>query len=402
MPNSFEPASEIQDYLVFGEYGEVNPSINDSSTYTFLNPATMEELFDHEIEGCFLYSRHWNPSNKFLAQALAAMEQTESAQVTASGMSAIACALLQNCQMGDEIIASRTIYGGTYALLKNFLPRFGITTRFVNLRNLAEVEAAITPQTKLLYSESISNPLLDVANLPELSKLSQAHGLKLMIDNTFSPLMLTPARHGADIVAHSLTKFINGTSDCVAGAVCGPKNLIAELSNVNHGASMLLGPVLDSFRSASILKNLHSLHIRIQKHSANALLLAQTLEAQGVKVHYPGLPSHIDHELLKSLMNPGYGFGGMLVIDAGDTATGNRLMELMQAEKVGYLAVSLGYFKTLFSAPGSSTSSEIPADERQAMGLSDGLVRISVGLDHDMTRSVERIQSCLKQVGLLG
>lgn len=127
------------------------------------------------------------------------MEQTESAQVTASGMSAIACALLQNCQMGDEIIASRTIYGGTYALLKNFLPRFGITTRFVNLRNLAEVEAAITPQTKMLYSESISNPLLDVANLPELSKLSQAHGLKLMIDNTFSPLMLTPARHGADL-----------------------------------------------------------------------------------------------------------------------------------------------------------------------------------------------------------
>lgn len=401
MPNHFEPASEIQDYLVFGEYGEVNPSINDSATYTFMNPATMEELFDHEIEGCFLYSRHWNPSNKYLAQALAAMEQTESAQVTASGMSAIACALLQTCQQGDEILASRTIYGGTYALLKNFLPRLGITTRFVNLRNLDEVEAAITPQTRLIYSESISNPLLDVANLPALSQLAKSHGLKLMIDNTFSPLMLSPARYGADIVAHSLTKFINGTSDCVAGAVCGPKSLIAELSNVNFGASMLLGPVLDSFRSASILKNLHSLHIRIQKHSANALLLAQTLESQGVKVHYPGLPSHSDHALLKQLMNPGYGYGGMMVIDAGDTATGNRLMELMQAEKVGYLAVSLGYFKTLFSAPGHSTSSEIPAEERQAMGLSDGLVRVSVGLDHDMGRSIERIQSCLRQVGLL-
>ncbi|PIQ23344.1 cystathionine beta-lyase [bacterium (Candidatus Blackallbacteria) CG17_big_fil_post_rev_8_21_14_2_50_48_46] len=398
---TFEPASEIQDYLVFGEYGEVNPSINDSSTYTFLNPATMEALFDHEIEGCFLYSRHWNPSNKYLAQALAAMENTESAQVTSSGMGAIGCTLLQLCQQGDEIIASRTIYGGTYALLKNFLPRLGIQTKFVNIHNREEVEAAITPQTKLIYGESISNPLLEFANIPALAELAHAHGLKLVIDNTFSPLMLSPVRLGADIVLHSLTKFINGTSDCVAGAVCGPKNLIDELSNVNHGATMLLGPVLDSFRSASILKNLHSLHIRIQKHSANALMLAQALQEWGIKVHYPGLESHPDHALLSSLMNPGYGYGGMLVMDAGDTQTANQLMERMQQEKVGYLAVSLGYFKTLFSAPGHSTSSEIPPDERQKMGLSDGMVRISVGLDYDMARTLERIKTCLQDVGLL-
>jgi methionine-gamma-lyase len=398
---TFDPASEIQDYLVFGEYGEVNPSINDSSTYTFLNPKTMEDLFDHEIEGCFLYSRHWNPSNKYLAQALAAMENTESAQVSASGMSAISCAILQLCGQGDEIVASRTIYGGTYALLKNFLPRMGIQTRFVNLRNREEVEAAITPQTRLIYSESISNPLLDVANIPELSEIAHNNGLKLLIDNTFSPLILSPARWGADVVLHSLTKFINGTSDCVAGAVCGPKNLIADLSNVNQGASMLLGPVLDSFRSASILKNLHSLHIRIQKHSENALKLAEALQEWGLPVHYPGLPTHPDHELLKQLMNPGFGFGGMLVLDAGETAKANLLMEHMQNAKVGYLAVSLGYFKTLFSAPGHSTSSEIPQAERQAMGLNDGLVRISVGLDSDMSRSIERIHTCLKAAGLL-
>lgn len=397
----FDPASEIQDYLVFGEYGEVNPSINDSSTYTFLSSSTMEALFEHEIEGCFLYSRHWNPSNKYLAQALATMESTESAQVTSSGMAAIACTLLQLCAQGDEIVASRTIYGGTYALLKNFLPRLGIRTRFVNLRQRADVEAAITEKTRVIYGESISNPLLEVAHIPTLAEVARAHGLTLVIDNTFSPLILSPARLGADVVIHSLTKFINGTSDCVAGAICGPKSLISELSHVNHGATMLLGPVLDSFRSASILKNLHSLHVRMQKHSANALLLAQALQSWGVTVHYPGLESHPDHACLREQMNPGFGYGGMLVLDAGDSATANRLMERMQAEKVGYLAVSLGYFKTLFSVPGHSTSSEIPAAERQQMGLSDGMVRMSIGLDHDMPRSLERIHTCLQEVGLV-
>ena len=160
---SFNPANQIQDYLVFGEYGEVNPSINDSSTYTFLNPKTMADLFEHEIEGCFLYSRHWNPSNKYLATALAEMEATESAQVTASGMAAIANTLLQTCSAGDEIIASRTIYGGTYALLKNFLPRFGIQTKFVNIHDPEQLANALSDNTKVLYGESISNPLLEVA-----------------------------------------------------------------------------------------------------------------------------------------------------------------------------------------------------------------------------------------------
>lgn len=398
---TFNPANEIQDYLVFGEYGEVNPSINDSSTYTFMSPDTMEELFEHEIEGCFLYSRHWNPSNKYLSNALAHMEGTPAAQVTSSGMAAISSSIMQNCGQGCEIIASRTIYGGTYALLKNFLPRFGITTHFVNIHDLEQVEAAITPKTALIYGESISNPLLEVANLPALSELAHRHGLKLMIDNTFSPLMLSPARHGADIVVHSLTKFINGTSDCVAGAICSSKEFIASLVDVNKGANMLLGPVLDSFRSASILKNLHSLHIRIKQHSHNAYYLAYGLQELGLKVHYPGLDSHPDHYLLRDLYNPGYGYGGMLVLDLGTVENANRLMEAMQEAKVGYLAVSLGFYKTLFSAPGHSTSSEIPAEERAAMGLSDGMVRMSVGLDQDIERTFERIQDCLEKLKLI-
>ncbi|HBE81268.1 MAG TPA: cystathionine beta-lyase, partial [Blastocatellia bacterium] len=199
----------------------------------------------------------------------------------------------------------------------------------------------------------------------------------------------------------SLTKFINGTSDCVAGAVCASSEFIHKLTDINAGASMLLGAVLDSTRAASILKNLHSLHLRMRQHSANALFLAERLKKLGLKVYYPGLADHPQHTLLKTLMNPGYGYGGMLAIDVGTLVNANDLMTRMQQEKVGYLAVSLGYFKTLFSAPGHSTSSEIPIGEREAMGLSEGLVRFSIGLDNDIEQTVERIERCLSETGLL-
>lgn len=398
---SFDPGSSVQDYLVFGEFGDVNPSITDSSTYTFLSPDTMEELFDHEIEGCFLYSRHWNPINKYLSQALARMEDSEAAQVTASGMSAITCAILQLCSAGDEIISSRTIYGGTYAFFKNFLPRFGISVKFVNMLDLDAIQEAISDKTRLIYCETMSNPLLEIADIPRISKIAHAHNLQLMVDNTFSPMLFSPLRMGADIVVHSMTKFINGTSDCVAGCICASDAFIHQLIDVNSGATMLLGPVLDSYRAASILKNLHSLHIRMRKHSENAQYLAERLEGLGIRTFYPGLASHPQHELMGKLMNPGFGYGGMLAIDLEDLKTANRLMVKMQEEKVGYLAVSLGYFKTLFSSPGHSTSSEIPEEDRTAMGLSDGLVRISIGLDNDIERTYQRILTSLRAIGRL-
>jgi methionine-gamma-lyase len=397
---TFNPATELQDFLVFGEFGDVNPSITDSSTYTFLSTDRMEEAFQHEIEGCFLYSRHWNPINKYLSDALARMEGGESAQVLASGMAAISSALLSLCIAGDEIVSSRTIYGGTYALLKNLLPRYGITTRFVDMTDAQAVQAAITPNTRVLYCESMSNPLLEISDIPALSRLAQAHQLQLVVDNTFSPLILSPLRLGADVVVHSMTKFINGTSDCVAGCIVSTGQFIQQLIDINSGPAMLLGPVLDSIRAASLLKNLHSLHIRMAKHSQNALYLARRLEQAGLPVYYPGLERHPQHQLLTCLMNPGFGYGGIVAVDAGDQPTANRLMECMQQKKVGYLAVSLGYFKTLFSAPGHSTSSEIPPAERARMGIGEGLIRISVGLDHDIERTGDIIETCLADVGL--
>lgn len=398
---TFDPASRVQDFLVFGEFGDVNPSITDSSTYTFLSPEKMEEAFEHEMEGCFLYSRHWNPTNKYLSDALARMEDGESAQVMASGMAAISTTLLALCSAGDEIVAARTIYGGSYALMKNLLPRFGVTTRFVDVRDMNAVRAAITPKTRVLYCESISNPLLDVTDIPALAKIAKDAGVALVVDNTFSPMIISPLRLGADVVVHSMTKYINGTSDCVAGCVIASQEFIARLNDINGGTSMLLGPVLDSFRAASILKNLHSLHIRIRKHGENAIQLARHLDLLGARVHYPGLPDHPGHVLLNRIANDGYGHGGMIAIDAGDTAKAGRLMTRMQEEKVGYLAVSLGYFRTLFSSPGHSTSSEIPADEREKMGLSDGLVRFSMGLDHDIQRTIAKIEKCMVEVGVL-
>ena len=263
------------------------------------------------------------------------------------------------------------------------------------------MEAAITAKTKVLYCESVSNPLLEVADIKGLAILAKKYCLKLVVDNTFSPLLISPAKLGADIVCHSLTKFINGSSDAVGGVVCGTIEFINDLRSVHDGASMLLGATLDSLRASSILKNMRTLHIRMKQHSLNASFLANKFEADGLKTVYPGLQSHPSHELFTSMMNTEYGFGGMLTIDAGSLEKANELMELMQQKNIGYLAVSLGFYKTLFSAPGSSTSSEISEDEQKEMGLSDGLIRFSIGLDNDISRTYELMKWCLKEVGIL-
>lgn len=398
---AFKPANNIQDLQYFGEFGGVNPSISDSSTYTFLSAKKMFDTFEGNADGCYLYSRHSTPSNLYLGEALAAMEGTETANVSASGMGAITPVLFQLCSTGDHIVSSRTIYGGTYAFLKNFIPRLGIETSFVDITKLDLVEAAITQNTKVLYCESVSNPLLEVADIKGLAKLAKKHNLKLVVDNTFSPLSISPAILGADVVIHSLTKFINGSSDTVGGVVCGTQEFINDLRNVHNGASMLLGSTMDSLRAASILKNLRTLHIRMQQHSHNASYLAEKFEADGLKTVYPGLKSHPSYKLFKSMMNEKYGFGGMLTIDLGSLEKANELMELMQNRNLGYLAVSLGFYKTLFSAPGSSTSSEIPEEEQKEMGLSDGLIRFSIGLDADIERTYKTMRECMEELNVL-
>ncbi len=395
-----KPADAIQDLQYFGEFGGINPSISDASTYTFLSAKTMFDTFEGNADGCYLYSRHSSPSNLYLGEALAAMEGTETSNVFASGMGAISAVIMQLCSAGDHIVSSRTIYGGTYAFLKNFTPKLEIQTSFVDITDIKLVEAAISKNTKILYLESISNPLLEVANIAALSKLAKKYKLQLVVDNTFSPLSISPKQLGADIVIHSLTKFINGASDAIGGVVCGTQEFIDDLRNVNNGAAMLFGSTMDSLRAASILKNLRTLHIRIKQHSANAMYLSQKFESLGLKTVYPGLASHPSHCVFKTQMNTEFGFGGMLTIDVGTVDKANALMELMQNKNLGYLAVSLGFYKTLFSAPGTSTSSEIPGNEQKTMGLSEGLIRFSVGLDNDIKRTYTSMYKCMQSVGI--
>lgn len=395
------PVNNLQDTHVFGEFGGVNASISDSATYTFLAGKTMGDTFEGNTEGCYLYSRHTSPSNLNLSQAMAQLEGTESANVAGSGMGVITSTILQLCNAGDHIVSSRTIYGGTWAFLKNFLPKFNITTSFVDITSLEKIETAITKNTKMIYCESVSNPLLEIANIPALAKIAKKYNIPLIVDNTFTPLVISAKKLGADIVCHSLTKFINGTNDTVGGAVCADAEFINNTKSVMDGAAMLLGPVMDSFRSASILKNMRTLHIRMKKHSDNAMYISEQLEKDGIRVIYPGLKSHKDYELMTSLYNEEFGYGGMLTIDAGTLEKANILMEKMQDKGVGFLAVSLGFYKTLFNAPGTGTSSEIPLDEQAEMGLNEGLIRFSMGLDFDIKQTYTKIRECLIETGLI-
>ena len=396
-----KPADSIQDIQYFGEYGGVNPSIADSSTFTYLAGKTMEMVFGGEREGCYLYSRHMNPSTGYLAEAIANMENTDAAHVSASGMGSISSTIMQLCKSGDHIISSRTIYGGTYAFMKNFLPRLNISTSFVDTTNLDAVKSAICDDTKILYCETMSNPLLEISDIKKLAELAHENNLKLVVDNTFTPLIFSPAELGADIVIHSLTKFINGASDTVGGVICSSKEFVGDLIDVNEGAAMLFGPTMDAIRANGILKNLRTLPIRIKQHSNNALFLANKFKELGLKVHYPGLKSHPQHELMKNSMNTEFGFGGMLVLDVSSMKNAYQVMEEMQNNNTGYLAVSLGFYKTLFSAPGASTSSEIPQEVQDEMGISEGMIRMSIGLDNDIERTFQKMKKCLIKTNVL-
>lgn len=391
----------------FGEHGGVTPSIERSSTFTVMEPDIMPEIFDGlrgpEKGGCFLYSRHFNPTVDVLDRYLAAMEGTESAVSTASGISAIACSLLQICQHGDHIVASDTVYGGTHALLGELFPSMDVHVTFVDPTDLDAFEAAIRPETKVIYVETVGNPTLKVADIPKLAEMAHSRGLKLVVDNTFTPMLVSPAQLGADVVVYSLTKFVNGASDLISGAICASREFILQLMDLHLGRVMLFGPTLDPRTAFDVIQRLPHLGIRMREHGRRAMAIARRLEEIGAPVCYPGLESHPQHELLTRLMNEGYGYGGMLTVDCKTGERANRLLSLLQnKEHFGLIAVSLGYFDTLMSCSGSSTSSEIPPEDQAKMGLSPGLLRIAVGYTGNLDDRIDQIVSAVREVGLAG
>ena len=389
----------------FGEHGGVTPSIARSSTFTVMDPAAMPEIFQGlrgpDKGGCFLYSRHFNPTVDVLARYISAMEGTEFAVCSASGMSAISCTLLQLCRSGDHIVSSDTIYGGTHALLRELFPEMGITTTFVDPADTASFEKAVLPSTRVIYAETIGNPTLKVTDILALSKLSQKRGLTLVIDNTFMPMVVTPAKLGADIVVSSMTKFINGASDAIAGVICASRDFIYKLMDLHTGRVMLLGPTMDPRIAYDIIQRLPHLAIRMREHCRRAMAIAERLHKIGTTVAYPGLPSHPQHELIKSMVNPGYGYGGMLTIDCGTKEKAEELMSILQnKERFGLIAVSLGYYDTLMSCSGSSTSSEVPPEDQSKIGLSPGLMRMAIGYTGSLEARLEQIERAVRAVGL--
>jgi methionine-gamma-lyase len=390
----------------FGEHGGVTPSISRSSTFTVIDPETMPEIFQGlrgpDKNGCFLYSRHYNPTVTVLSRYLAAMEGTEAAMCTASGMSAIACTLLQLCRQGDHIVSSNTIYGGTHALLDELLPEMGITTTFVDPFNNRAFKNAINARTKVLYVETMGNPTLHIADLPALGRLAEDNGLTLVVDNTFTPMLVTPALHGAHVVVYSLTKFVNGASDVIAGAICASSDLILKLKDLHTGRAMLLGPTMDPRIAFDMIQRLPHLAIRMREHSHRAMAIAEHLEQAGVRVIYPGLASHPQHGLFSELLNQGYGYGGIIAIDCSTQRQAEHFMSVLQNEEdFGYIAVSLGYYDTLMSCSSSSTSSEIPPEDQDKMGLSPGLVRLSIGFSGTLEDRIQQMDRAIRKAGLI-
>jgi methionine-gamma-lyase len=405
--NERDPVESLADLRhEFGEHGGVNMSVEASTTFTVMDPGTIPEIFEGgkgpDQGGCYLYGRHYNPTVYNLGRQLSAIEGSEAAYCTSSGMGAIAAAILQVCNTGDHVVASTSIYGGTYALLHDFLPaKAGINTTLVDVNDLDAVAAAITPQTRVVYAESFANPTLRVADIPALARIAHDRGAQLIIDNTFSPLLMAPLDWGADIVVHSITKFISGASDIIAGAVCAEEKFVQALMDVQMGPLMLLGPTMDPKVAFEINTRLPHLALRMAEHGRRAGVIARELDALGLDVVYPGLPQHPDHELAKHLCREGYGFGGVLGLDVGSEDTANRLMERLQnGYRFGYMAVSLGYSDTLMSCSGSSTSSELTDADKAAAGIPPGYIRISVGYTGTLEQRLGQLRGALAEVGL--
>lgn len=405
--NDRDPVESLADIRhEFGEHGGVNMSVEASTTFTVMDPETIPEIFEGgkgpDQGGCYLYGRHYNPTVYNLGRQLAAIEGSEAAYCTSSGMGAIAAAILQVCKTGDHIVASTAIYGGTYALLHDFLPsRANITTSLVDINDADAVTAAVTSRTRVIFAESFSNPTLRVADVPALARIAHGHGAKLIIDNTFSPLLMAPLDWGADVVVHSITKFISGASDIIAGAVCAEEKFIGGLMDVQTGPLMLLGPTMDPKVAFEINTRLPHLSLRMAEHGRRAGAIARELDALGLEVVYPGLAQHPDHELAVHLCREGYGFGGVLGLDVGSEDTANRLMERLQnGYRFGYMAVSLGYFDTLMSCSGSSTSSELTDADKAAAGIPPGYIRISVGYTGSLEQRLDQLRGALAEVGL--
>ena len=330
-----------------------------------------EELGKHKG---YEYARTSNPTRVALERNLAALERGRFGLAFASGMAAIN-AVLTLFKAGDHVIAGHNLYGGTFRLFERVLKDFNLTFTYVNTCRLEEVERAVGANTRLLYIETPTNPVMEITDIALAARLAHDRRIPLAVDNTFmSPYFQRPLELGADIVIHSTTKYLNGHSDGVGGAVIlNDPELAARLKFVQNAAGAILGP-LDSWL---VLRGVKTLAVRMRQHNENGMAIASFLanHPKIQKVHYPGLPSHPQHELAKKQM---HGFGGMLSFETGSAENARTVLNSV---RLCSLAESLGGVETLISHPATMTHASVPAEARQRLGITDGLVRISVGIE---------------------
>jgi len=355
--------------------GAVATPIHMASTFAFPSAEVAAAVFAGEEEG-YIYTRWGNPTVDALERRVAALEGGEAALAAASGMAAIATAVMTAAQAGDHIVATRAIYAGTYNLLAKELPRYGVHTTFVDATDPQNVAAALREETRIVYLESPGNPTLALNDIAAIARIAHDAGALVFIDNTFAtPINQRPLELGADVVLHSATKYLCGHGDAIGGIVVGAADFIAA---ARTGVLRDVGGVMSPFNAWLILRGVQTLPLRMERHNANALQVARFLEAhpQVAWVSYPGLPSHPQHALAQRQMR---GFGGMVCFEVrGGVEAGRRLMNRI---RLCTLAVSLGDTRTLICHSASTTHSTVPREARLAAGVTDGLVRLSVGLE---------------------
>jgi len=355
--------------------GALDTPIYQSTTFVSADADEMAAVYGEQKPG-YMYTRYGNPTIHALESKLAALEGGEAALATASGMAAVSTAILGCVKAGDHVVAARSLYGAAYNFLNRKLPRMGASATFVDSACVEDFERALQPNTRLIYFETPSNPVLEVVDIAAIAALGRARGIPTMLDNTFaSPALQQPLRMGVTVSVHSATKYLCGHGDAMGGAIIGPREYISLLV---HEVIRDYGGVISPFNAWLILRGIRTLHLRMPAHCSNARQIAGFLAAHPnvERVYYPGLPQHRGHEVAKKQMSD---FGAMISFEAEGGYEGGK--QVMDGVKLFARAASLGDTRSLIVHPASTSHRAVPPEDRHTIGITDGLVRLSVGIE---------------------
>ncbi|MFQ6075431.1 MAG: trans-sulfuration enzyme family protein [Candidatus Bathyarchaeia archaeon] len=365
--------------------GTIITPVYQTSNFAFPSTKDLLAYMTEKAEG-YIYTRYGNPTLRAVEEKVAELEGVEDAAVFSSGMAAIATAIMSLVSAGDHIVSIRDIYGGTYTLLNEVLPRFGVKTSFVETTDINDMEGAIRDETRVIFVESPTNPTLKVVDLARVAKLGRRKGVRVVIDNTFAtPYNQQPARLGIDIILHSATKYLGGHNDLTAGVVAGPKDYTKSVRDMLK----VFGGVLDPHAAWLLLRGLKTLGIRVERQNQNGMRVAEYLENHPKvrRVHYPGLKSHPQHSLAERQMR---GYGGVVSFEIeADLETAIRFVDSV---KMAFITPSLGGAETLITQPATTSHYRVAKEERLKAGITDELIRLSVGIEdaEDIIADLER------------